>query len=86
MTNWQLNIPQGIRDALQWQIHDMHVKIEPTKRGFRVEPSMRTPQKKRQLTKKKWDEILEDMKRISTFGKRGVNLTEFIRKDRDTHL
>lgn len=41
---------------------------------------------KKRLTEEQWKKIWEDMKRISKLGKQGVNLTEFLRHDRDTHF
>ena len=88
ITNGNLPIPREIRESLQWPKTDLKVKIEQTKKGFKVEQvsSNNTQLNKKKLTKKQWDVLLEDMKRISKFGRRGVNLTEFIRKDRDTHF
>ena len=41
---------------------------------------------KNRLTENQWNKIWEDMKRISKLGKQNVNLTEFLRHDRDTHF
>jgi len=41
---------------------------------------------KKKLTEKQWNKIWDDMKRISKLGKQNVNLTEFLRHDRDTHF
>jgi len=41
---------------------------------------------KKKLSEKEWKKIWEDMKRISKLGKQGVNLTESLRRDRDTHF
>ncbi len=44
------------------------------------------PSTKKRLTEKQWNKIWEDMKRINKLGKQGVNLTGFLRHDRDTHF
>lgn len=64
------------------------VKIVTIKDGFRVEklPISHPEHPKKELTKKQWDQIYKDMERFSKSGRQDVKLTEFIRKDRDTHF
>ncbi len=84
----QLTIPQEVRDALQWSDEkEVAVKVKTIKNGFKVERvSATSPQQRKKLTKEEAAKIWADMKRISKLGKRGVNLTEFLRHDRDTHF
>lgn len=84
----QLTVPYEIRKALNWQDQEQMVKIETTTSGFRVEqlPISHPQHPKKKLSEKEWRKIFEDMKRISKLGKQGVNLTKFLRKDRDTHF
>ena len=84
----QLTIPQEIREVLQWTDEELMVKVETTASGFKVErlPISHPQNPKKKLTKKEGDKIWADMKRISKLGKQGVNLTEFLRHDRDTHF
>ena len=84
----QLTVPYEIREALNWHDQEQTVKIETTTSGFRVEqlPISHPQHTKRQLTKEEGERIWNDMKRISKLGKQGVNLTKFLRHDRDTHF
>lgn len=84
----QLTVPYEIREALNWRSQEQVVKIETIPSGFRVEPlPISHPQHpKKKLTKGEWKKIWQDMKRISKLGKQGVNLTEFLHHDRDTHF
>ena len=84
----QLTIPQEIREVLQWTDAEMMVKVETTASGFKVErlPISHPQHPKKKLTKQEGDRIWADMKRISKLGKQDVNLTKFLRHDRDTHL
>lgn len=84
----QLTVPLQVRQALNWPDEELLVKVETTADGFKVErlPISHPQHPKKKLTDQKWRKIFQDMKRISLSGKKGVNLTEFIRRDRDTHL
>ena len=84
----QLTIPQEIREVLQWTDEELMVKVETTASGFKVErlPISHPQHPKKKLSEKEWRKIFEEMKQISKLGKQGVNLTEFLRKDRDTHF
>ncbi|MBI2028314.1 MAG: hypothetical protein HYT07_01770 [Candidatus Levybacteria bacterium] len=84
----QLTVPNEIREALNWHDEELTVKIETTPSGFRVErvPISHPQHPKKKLTKEEGERIWEDMKRISKLGKQGVNLTKFLRHDRDTHF
>jgi bifunctional DNA-binding transcriptional regulator/antitoxin component of YhaV-PrlF toxin-antitoxin module len=84
----QLTVPYEIREALNWYDEELTVKIETTPSGFRVErvPISHPQHPKKKLTKEEGEKIWEDMKRISKLGKQGVNLTKFLRHDRDTHF
>lgn len=83
----QMTIPREIREVLNWPSNEMIVKIETTSSGFKVEPlPISHPQHpKKRLTKKEADMIMNEMKRISKLG-RSINLTNFLRKDRDSHF
>ena len=84
----QLTVPYEIRDALNWQDEELVVKIETVPSGFKVErvPISHPQHPKKKLTKEEGEKIWADMKQISKLGKQGVNLTEFLRRDRDTHF
>ena len=84
----QLTIPQEIREVLQWTDAELMVKVETTASGFKVErlPISHPQNPKKKLSEKEWRKIFEEMKQISKLGKQEVNLTEFLRKDRDTHF
>lgn len=84
----QMTVPLEVRDALQWKANEIVVKIETTANGFRVEklPISHPQNPRKKLTKKEWDEIFSSMKKISKSGRQDVNLTEFLRHDRDTHF
>lgn len=84
----QLTVPQEIREALQWSGDEVVVKISTTQEGFRVEklPISHPQQPKKKLTKKEWDKIWKRFEDFSKSGKQNVKLTDFIRKDRDTHF
>lgn len=84
----QLTVPQTIREALNWPQDEVLVKIVTIQDGFRVErlpiSHPQNPQKK--LTKKEWDKIYQDMEKIAKSGRQDISLSEFVRKDRDTHF
>lgn len=84
----QLTVPQGIRQALNWPQDEVMVKIVTMEDSFRVErlpiSHPQNPQKK--LTKKEWDKIYKDMETFSKTGRQDIKLTDFVRKDRDTHF
>lgn len=84
----QLTVPQSIREALNWPDSEVMVKIVTIKDGFRVEklPISHPEHPKKKLTKNEWDKIYQDMERFSKLGRQDVKLTEFIRKDRDSHF
>ena len=84
----QLTVPQEIRQALNWSEDEVMVKIVTTQDGFRVEklPLSDPQHPKKKLTKKQWDEIWKDFERISRSGRQDIKLTEFLRKDRDSHF
>ena len=84
----QLTVPYEIRRALNWRDEELMVKIETTASGFRVEqlPISHPQHTEKKLTKEEGERIWADMKRISKLGKQGVNLTKFLRHDRDTHF
>ena len=86
ITNGNLPIPHEIREALKWPKTDLKVKIEPTKNGFKVQKIAYNQTKKKKITKKEAARIWANMKRISQLGRQDVNLTEFLRHDRDTHF
>jgi len=83
----QLTVPQVIRKALRWS-DDVLVKLETMENGFKVErlPISHPQNPVKKLSDREWDKILRDMKKISKIGKKTVNLTGYLRKDRDTHL
>lgn len=83
-----MTVPQEVRGVLQWPNEELAVKIETIQNGFKVErlPISHPQHPKKKLGEKEWRKIFEDMKRISKLGKQGVNLTKFLRKDRDTHF
>lgn len=84
----QMTIPMQIREALDWTEEELLVKVETSANGFKVErlPISHPQHPKKKLTEHEWRKIFQDMKKISQSGKKGVNLTEFIRHDRDTHF
>lgn len=84
----QFTVPQGIRDALDWSEDEVMVKVTTINDGFRVErlPISHPQHPKKKLTKKQWDKILSDMEKISRSGRQDIKLTDFLRKDRDTHF
>ncbi len=84
----QLTVPQTIREALNWPEEEMMVKVTASQDGFRVErlPISDPQSKKKKLTKKEWNKIWKEFEQFSKFGRQDIKLTEFIRKDRDTHF
>lgn len=84
----QLTVPQNIRAALNWPDDEVMVKIITAKDGFRVEklPISHPQHPKKKLTKKEWDKIYKDFEAFSKMGRQDIKLTEFVRKDRDTHF
>lgn len=84
----QLTVPQTIREVLNWPEDEVVVKVTTTQDGFRVErlPISHPQGQKRKLTKKEWDKIYKDMEKISRSGRQDIRLTEFVRKDRDSHF
>lgn len=83
----QLTVPYEIRKALNWNDEELMIKIETRPFGFKAErvPISHPQHPKKKLTKEEGERIWEDMKRISKLG-RSVNLTKFLRHDRDTHF
>ena len=86
ITNGQLDIPREIWEELKWPKNDLTVKVQPIRNGFKVQRADNAQAKKKKLTKKQWEKIFADMQKISKSGRQDVNLTEFIRHDRDTHF
>ena len=84
----QLTVPQEIRQALNWSEDEVMVKIATSQDGFRVErlPISHPQNNNKKLTKKQWDEIYKNMEAFSKTGRQDIKLTEFVRKDRDTHF
>ncbi len=84
----QLTVPQQIRQALNWPEDQMMVKVTTIEDGFRVEklPVSHPQNPKKELTKKEWDKIYKDMATFSKTGRQDIKLTDFLRKDRDTHF
>lgn len=84
----QLTVPLEIRSALNWPKEEVMVKIVTIQDGFRVEklPVSHPQHPKKKLTKKEWDKIYEDMEAFSKTGRQDIKLTDFLRKDRDTHF
>ena len=84
----QLTVPQSIRETLNWTGNQVMVKIVTTQDGFRVEklPISHPQHPKKKLTKKQWDQIWKDFERISSSGRQDIKLTDFLRKDRDSHF
>src|SRR5438270_25765 len=84
----QMTVPLEVRDALAWDDNEIFVKVETTSNGFKVEklPVSHAQHPKKKLTKEEWEEIWNNLKRFSKSGKQHVNLTKFIRHDRDTHF
>lgn len=84
----QLTVPYEIRQVLNWHDQEQAVRIETTNYGFKVEllPMSHPQHPKRKLREEEWNKIFQHMKRISKLGKRGLNLTASLRKDRDTHF
>ncbi len=83
----QLTVPREIRQALRWPEEDLIVKVETTPSGFKVErlPISHPQNPRKRLTKQEGEKIWEDMQRISK-KTQGVNLSNILRKDRDTHF
>lgn len=84
----QLTVPQAVREALNWPEDEVMVKVTTIQDGFRVEklPISHPQHPKKKLTKRQWDEIWQDFERFSKSGRQDVKLTDFLRKDRDTHF
>ncbi len=84
----QMTVPYEIRKVLNWPENELMVKIETTVNGFTVEPlAISHPQNvKKKLSEKEWNKVFNEMEKISTMGKKGVNLTNFLRKDRDSRI
>lgn len=84
----QLTVPQEIRQALNWSDDELIVKVTTIQDGFRVErlPVSHPQHPKKKLTKKQWGQIWKAFERISRSGRQDVKLTEFLRKDRDSHF
>lgn len=84
----QLTVPQTIREALNWPQDEVLVKIVTIQDGFRVErlPISHPQNPRKKLTKQQWDKIYEDMERVAKSGRQDISLSEFVRKDRDTHF
>lgn len=84
----QLTVPLEIRQALNWPDTDVMVKIVTAQDGFRVErlPISHPEHPKKKLTKKEWDEIWQTFKNFSKTGRQDIKLTDFVRKDRDSHF
>lgn len=84
----QLTVPLQVRQALNWMDEELVVKVETTSDGFKVErlPISHPQNPKKKLTEEEWKNIWKQLKRFSKTGKQNVNLTDFIRHDRDTHF
>lgn len=84
----QLTVPLDIRQALNWPDDEVIVKVTTISDGFRVErlPISHPQHPKKKLTKKQWNEIYDDIEKISKSGKQNIKLTDFLRHDRDTHF
>ncbi|MDP2672121.1 MAG: AbrB/MazE/SpoVT family DNA-binding domain-containing protein [Candidatus Daviesbacteria bacterium] len=84
----QLTVPQDIRQALNWPDDEVIVKVTTISDGFRVErlPISHPQHPKKKLTKKQSDQIWKAFERISRSGRQDIKLTEFLRKDRDSHF
>lgn len=84
----QLTVPQQIRQALNWPDDKMMVKVTTIEDGFRVEklPVSHPQNPKKKLTKKQWDKIWKTFEEFSKSGRQDIKLTDFLRKDRDTHF
>ena len=84
----QLTVPLEIRKVLNWPENEVMVRIVTTQDGFRVEklPLSHPQHPKKKLTEKEWDEIWKDFERISRSGRQDIKLTEFLRRDRDSHF
>lgn len=84
----QLTVPQSIRSALNWSEDEVMVKVTTIQDGFRVEklPISHPQNPRKKLTKKEWDRIYKDFEAFSKTGRQDIKLTEFLRKDRDTHF
>ncbi len=84
----QLTVPQEVREALNWPEEEIIVKIITAEDSFRVErlPISHPQHPKKKLTKKQWGEIWQDFEKFSKSGRQDVKLTDFLRKDRDTHF
>ena len=86
ITNGNLPVPREIQEALQWSKTNLKVRIEPTKNGFNVQKVAYDQIRKKKITKKEAARIWANMKQVSKLGKQDMNLTEFLRHDRDTHF
>lgn len=84
----QLTVPQDIRQALNWPDDEVVVKVTTISDGFRVErlPISHPQHPKKELSKKEWDRIYKNMEAFSKTGRQDIKLTDFLRKDRDTHF
>lgn len=84
----QFTVPQDIRAALNWPEEELIVKVTTIQDGFRVErlPISHPQHPKKKLTKEEWDQIYKNMEAFSKTGRQDVKLTDFLRKDRDTHF
>ena len=84
----QLTVPQSVRKALNWPNEELVVKVTTVGGGFRVErlPISHPQNPRKNLTKREWDKIYKDMAAFSKSGRQDIKLTEFVRKDRDTHF
>lgn len=84
----QLTVPQSIRSALNWPEEEVMVKVTTIQDGFRVEklPISHPQHPKKKLTKRQADEIWKDFEKIAKSGRQDIKLTDFLRKDRDTHF
>lgn len=84
----QLTVPQEIREALNWPEDEVVVKIVTIQDGFRVEklPISHPQHPQKKLTKKEWDEIWKTFEDVAKSGRQDIKLTDFVRKDRDTHF
>lgn len=83
----QMTVPYDIRKALDWPSNEFVVRVETIENGFKVESliSSHSHYPKKKLDKKEAMKLWGEMKRISKLGRK-VNLTRYLRKDRDTHF
>lgn len=84
----QLTVPQEVREALNWSENEVMVKIVTIRDGFRVEklPISHPQHPKKKLTKKEYDEIWKTFEDVARSGRQDIKLTDFLRRDRDTHF